>query len=69
MDGRGNALAIAHRERSFLNGGGDMGARIRAYDWSRTPLGPPELWPASLKTAVRIMLTSRCNWPRSATPQ
>src|SRR5678815_840164 len=59
MGGRGNALAIAHRERSFLNGGGDMGARIRAYDWSRTPLGPPEHWPASLKTAVRIMLTSR----------
>jgi signal transduction histidine kinase len=36
-----------------------MGARIRAYDWCATPLGPPELWPASLKTAVRIMLTSR----------
>ena len=46
-------------DRSFLNGGGDMGARIRAYDWTRTPLGPPERWPAALKTAVRIMLTSR----------
>ena len=36
-----------------------MGARIRAFDWTRTPLGPPEQWPHGLKTAVRIMLTSR----------
>ena len=43
---------------SFLAGGGEMGARIRAYDWRSTPLGPPEGWPQSLKTAVRIMLTS-----------
>ncbi|GAA0515399.1 hypothetical protein GCM10008937_23950 [Deinococcus depolymerans] len=28
-------------------------------DWSRTTLGPPHQWPQSLKTAVRIMLTSR----------
>ncbi|HEY0554868.1 MAG TPA: GAF domain-containing sensor histidine kinase, partial [Thermoanaerobaculia bacterium] len=40
-------------------GGGEMGARMREMDWSRTSLGPPELWPRSLKTAVRIMLTSR----------
>jgi PAS domain S-box-containing protein len=36
-----------------------MGERIRSKDWSRTPLGPPELWHQSLKTAVRILLTSR----------
>jgi PAS domain S-box-containing protein len=43
----------------FLVGGGEMGARMREMDWSQTPLGPPHLWPQSLKTAVRIMLTSR----------
>ena len=43
----------------FLTGGGEMGQRIRAFDWSRTPLGPAESWPQSLKTAIRIMLTSR----------
>jgi len=43
----------------FLAGGGELGALIRAHDWTRTPLGPPESWPQSLKTAVRIMLTSR----------
>lgn len=44
---------------AFLAGGGEMGALIRDFDWSRTPLGTPETWPQSLKTAIRIMLTSR----------
>jgi len=44
---------------NFLAGGGEMGALIRAHDWTATPLGPPESWPQSLRTAVRIMLTSR----------
>src|SRR5579883_1184884 len=43
----------------FLLGGGEMGARMREKDWSKTPLGPVQQWPQSLKTAVRIMLTSR----------
>jgi signal transduction histidine kinase len=43
----------------FLLGGGEMGARMRAMDWAKTSLGPAEQWPQSLKTAVRIMLTSR----------
>ncbi|MDO9714041.1 ATP-binding protein [Paracraurococcus lichenis] len=32
---------------------------MRRHDWAVTPLGPLETWPQSLKTAVRIMLTSR----------
>lgn len=36
-----------------------MGGRIRAFDWAKSPLGPVDTWPQSLKTAVRIMLTSR----------
>ncbi len=43
----------------FLAGGGEMGERIRSRDWSKTPLGPVENWPQSLKTCVRIILTSR----------
>src|SRR5579871_2266975 len=43
----------------FLAGGGDLGARMRAFDWAKTSLGPAGRWPRSLKTAVRIMLTSR----------
>jgi PAS domain S-box-containing protein len=40
-------------------GGGEMGARMRALDWSKTPLGPVETWPQSLKTSVSICLNSR----------
>src|SRR6202046_1125939 len=43
----------------FLAGGGEMGARTRALDWTRTPLGDPAAWPQSLKTIVRVMLDSR----------
>ena len=31
---------------------------MRAYDWSASPLGPPETWPQSLRTAVRILLNT-----------
>lgn len=43
---------------SFLAGGGESGRLIREFDWRTTSLGVPEDWPASLKTAVRIMLSS-----------
>jgi signal transduction histidine kinase len=43
----------------FLSGGGELGQRIREYDWSATPLGAVETWPQSLRTCVRIMLASR----------
>ncbi|WP_185973702.1 response regulator [Ferrovibrio terrae] len=43
----------------FLAGGGEMGAKMRAYDWAGSPLGPAHLWPQSLKTAIRILLSSR----------
>jgi signal transduction histidine kinase/DNA-binding response OmpR family regulator len=44
---------------SFAQGGGELGERIRCFDWTSTPLGPLSYWPNSLKTAVRIMLTTR----------
>ena len=43
----------------FLQGGGEMGARMRRLDWTKTPLGSPASWPQSLKTIVRVMLDSR----------
>ncbi len=42
----------------FLAGGGEMGALTRAYDWSVSPLGAPETWPQSLRTAMRILLNT-----------
>ena len=43
----------------FLAGSGEMASMMRTFDWSATDLGPPGSWPQSLKTAVRIVLTSR----------
>ena len=39
-------------------GGGELGALMRATDWSQTPLGPAEAWPPSLRTTVSVMLAS-----------
>jgi signal transduction histidine kinase len=43
----------------LLEGGGELGALLRAMDWSRTSLGPVESWPQALRTSVRTLLTSR----------
>ena len=45
-------------DRVFV-GGGEMGARMRAFDWASTPLGPVDTWPQSLRSAVSILLPSR----------
>ncbi|HEY2392832.1 MAG TPA: ATP-binding protein [Candidatus Angelobacter sp.] len=51
--------ASAQAQEEVFSGGGEMGSRIRAFDWSKTPMGPIAGWPQSLKTAVRILITSR----------
>jgi len=58
---RGHTLgeSTSQSEQWFLRGGGDMGALIRAHDWSSTALGPPETWPHALKTALSILLNSK----------
>lgn len=52
--------------RSFSSGSeplfvgqSELAGLMRKHDWAKTPIGPSEKWPESLKTAVRIMLTSR----------
>ena len=42
----------------FIAGGGEMGALMRTHDWSSSPLGPPQAWPQSLRTAVRLLLNT-----------
>jgi PAS domain S-box-containing protein len=53
-----SAVAGEPQRFAFLEGGGAMGALMRAKDWSRTVLGAPEGWPQALRTAVRLMLNS-----------
>jgi PAS domain S-box-containing protein len=43
----------------FLAGGGEMGERIRTFDWSSTALGPISSWSPSLKMMVRFLLANR----------
>src|SRR5262245_15453685 len=50
--------AALETDRLFA-GNSDMAARMRRFDWSATSIGPSHSWPQSLRTAVRIMLTSR----------
>jgi hypothetical protein len=49
---------LQDRDFQFLEGGGECGELISAYDWSRTSIGPMEEWPQSLKTAVALLLRS-----------
>ena len=55
MDTEGVSLANAP---DFLSNGGDMGARMRAHDWSASPLGSPKGWAQPLKTLVAVMLAA-----------
>jgi signal transduction histidine kinase len=43
----------------WLLGGGEMGELMRSIDWAKTPIGPPEAWPAALRTMLGILLTSQ----------
>jgi PAS domain S-box-containing protein len=43
---------------SIFEGGGEMGALMRAFDWEAHPLGNPAQWPESLKTNIRLLLNS-----------
>ena len=36
-----------------------MGSLMRAHDWSTSPLGSPDDWPASLRTVVSLLLNSK----------
>ena len=36
-----------------------MGERMRAYEWAANGLGEPAKWPQGLKTALRVILTTR----------
>jgi PAS domain S-box-containing protein len=40
-------------------GDSEMAARMAAFNWAATPLGPVARWPQSLRTAVGICLSSR----------
>ncbi|RKI73905.1 response regulator [Corallococcus sp. AB049A] len=52
------AMSSTEGGMDWVSGGGEMGRLIRAMDWSKTPLGPLETWPQSLRTTVSLCLSS-----------
>jgi PAS domain S-box-containing protein len=50
---------INNEALAFFQGGGEMAALMRAYDWNKHPLGDPANWPQSLKANIRLMLNSQ----------
>lgn len=54
-----NQETISPTHLQYLEGGGEMGALIRSFDWSKTPIGSPESWPESLLLTVSTILNSK----------
>lgn len=59
MTDRVGAEAASDPAGSPFVGDSEMAARMRAFDWSSSLLGPADRWPQSLRTAVSICLSSR----------
>jgi signal transduction histidine kinase len=43
---------------SLFAGGGEMGALMRAFDWSNTPLGSASTWSPALESTTRLVLAN-----------
>jgi PAS domain S-box-containing protein len=50
---------LSHPTPSLFEADDTVGADLARVDWAGTPLGVPDQWPQSLRTAVAILLSSR----------
>jgi PAS domain S-box-containing protein len=48
----------SHPPRFDAPGVPEMATRFQNYEWSKTPLGPQETWPQSLKIIISVMFAS-----------
>ncbi|MGH6795523.1 MAG: GAF domain-containing protein [Methylocella sp.] len=53
------ASRLDEQAPNFLAGGGEMGALMRTFDWSKTPIGPVENWSRTLRMMVSFLLANR----------
>ncbi|MES2486717.1 MAG: PAS domain S-box protein, partial [Bacteroidota bacterium] len=44
---------------AFLKGGGEMGERIRNFNWAATPVGAAHTWPQNLRTTLALMMSTK----------
>lgn len=59
LDSAAESRRPAIVEHPFLTGGGACADIVAAKDWTATPLGPIEHWPACLRNALSILLRSQ----------
>lgn len=52
-------MTVDPLQRSWPPGDGEMAALIREFDWTANVLGAPSEWPASLRTAIALILGTR----------
>jgi PAS domain S-box-containing protein len=53
-----NLSSLTERAKALITGDSEMADRIRAHNWSATPLGPIEEWSETLIATVNLMLHS-----------
>ncbi len=58
LDHGTHMTAASDAASAFLNGGGELAGRIRAFDWSTTSIGPIEAWSAAMKATLAFVLRS-----------
>ncbi|MFE1250837.1 SpoIIE family protein phosphatase [Streptomyces sp. NPDC058741] len=59
MAGRDDAERRPPARADVFSADDVVGAALAAVDWTGTPVGPPDGWPQSLRTAVSTLLSSR----------
>ena len=53
-----NKAAFTDRADTLITGNSEMARRIRAFDWSKSPLGRIEQWSETLLATANLMLHS-----------
>jgi len=51
--------APSRQKARQIYGNGEMAGLTRAFDWSKTPVGPIDSWPDVLLTTVNLLLATR----------
>ena len=55
----GQRTMLSASADALFDGPGETRALFRAFDWSKTSLGPTHTWPGALRSIVRTMMASR----------
>jgi signal transduction histidine kinase/DNA-binding response OmpR family regulator len=56
---QGPSELISAAGMSWIEGGGEMEALIREFDWAQTAIGPVASWSPTLRIMIRVLLANR----------